>query len=140
MRVCVVFLVFLGSLIVAGCTNQTDTMSLLDEKIEKIEISKSKGMGSVNEEIFLVLDDNESINVMKKVITFAVMNENDIPMKEPDYDVVVSYGDQFPKHAIHIWLGNEGEDTILSYLVEDGGTYKTSVKNTKKLRELILGE
>ncbi|KAA0546929.1 hypothetical protein FZW96_13130 [Bacillus sp. BGMRC 2118] len=133
-----IYLILISSIMITGCTHELTTMTLLDEKIERIDVSISNGTGSVNEETLSTLDDKTSIKQMERIITYAELVEADTPMKNPDYDVVVSYGDDFPKHAIHIWLGEEGEKSTLSYLVEDGGTYYTSVKDTKKLRELIL--
>lgn len=57
---------------------------------------------------------------------------------KPDYDVIVSYGDRFPKHAIHLWLGDEDEKSTLMYMVGEGETYITSAKATNQLRDIIL--
>lgn len=138
MKRCSIAMLIGISLILSGCSSQRETMSLLDENIERIEISKSNGVGSVNEEVLVFLDDSNTIKVFEKVIKNAVLTKKDKGNEIPDFDIVVSYGDKFPKHAIHIWLGEEEEKSTLSYLVEGDGTYTISSKDTKRLRDLIF--
>lgn len=45
------FLIFLGIIVLAGCQlTQGETMVLLDEKVVKVELSPSNGIGDVNPE------------------------------------------------------------------------------------------
>jgi hypothetical protein len=53
---------------------------------------------------------------------------------------MVEYEEGFPTHAIHLWLGEENEESILMYMVGEGETYLTSSKTTNDLREIILSE
>jgi hypothetical protein len=115
-------------------------MVLLDEKVKEINISKSNGVGDMNQDIILSFDNKESIKVFEKVIRTAVKQQSNINETRPDYDVMVEYDGGFPTHAIHLWLGAEDEKSILMYMVGEGETYLTSIKATDRLRELILSE
>ncbi|OEH85557.1 hypothetical protein BHU72_15050 [Desulfuribacillus stibiiarsenatis] len=54
MRVVIkVVLLLFGIILLAGCISQGETMILLDEKIVNIEVSRSNGVGNVNEVIHL---------------------------------------------------------------------------------------
>ena len=65
------FVVLLG-----GCQEE-ETMVLLDEKIDKIEVAKSKGAGEVNvDEILLTFTDRKSVRTIEEAITSAVKKED----------------------------------------------------------------
>ncbi|MGM0845111.1 MAG: hypothetical protein ACQEUT_09050 [Bacillota bacterium] len=116
---------------------QGEMMVLLDEKVMEVIVSESNGIGDMNLEALIHIDDNEGISVVEKAITTAAKS-NVSTSDTPDYDIVVSYGDEFPPHAIHLWLGEEGEQSTLSYMVGDGEMYTTTAKATKELRDLLL--
>ena len=78
--------------------------------------------------------------MFEKAIKTAVKQQSDINGTKPDYDVMVEYDEGFPTHAIHLWLGEENEKSILTYMVGEGETYLTSSKTTNQLRELMLSE
>ena len=64
MKVFYSFLLLLGLSIIAGCqNNQENTMVLLDEKVKEINISKSSGVGDMNQDILLSIKDRKSINI-----------------------------------------------------------------------------
>ena len=127
-----------GLSLIVGCQNsEGTTMVLLDEKVKEINVSKSNGVGDMNQDIILSFDDKESIKVFEKAIRTAVKQQSNINESKPDYDVMVEYDGGFPTHAIHLWLGEEGEKSILMYMV-GGETYLTSSKATDQMRELIL--
>lgn len=135
-----VFLLF-SSLLIVGCQNMQDnTMILLDEEIKEINLSKSGGIGDMNQDFIKSLQDKESIKVMEKAIRTAVKQSSDIGNSNPDYDVMVEYDEGFPTHAIHLWLGEENENSTLMYMVGEGETYLTSSNTTNQLRELLLSE
>ena len=127
-----------GLSFIVGCQNSDGTtMVLLDERVKEINVSKSNGVGDMNQNIILSFDDKESIKVFEKAIRTAVKHQSNINESKPDYDVMVEYVGGFPTHAIHLWLGDEGEKSILMYMV-GGETYLTSSKATDQMRELIL--
>jgi len=127
--------------LVGGCQNsQENTMVLLDETIKEINVSKSGGIGDMNQDIIQSFDDEQSIKVFEKAIRTAVKQEAVINETKPDYDVMVEYDGGLPTHAIHLWIGEENEKSILMYMVGEGETYQTSSKMTNQLRELIFSE
>ena len=130
-----------GLSLIVGCQNsQGNTMVLLDEKVKEVNVSKSSGVGDMNQDIIFSFNDEQSIKVFEKAIKTAVKQKSDINETKPDYDVMVEYDGGLPTHAIHLWLGEEGEKSILMYMVGEGETYVTSSKATDQLRELILLE
>ena len=129
-----------GLSLIVGCQNSDGTtMVLLDERVKEINVSKSNGVGDMNQDIILSFDDKESIKVFEKAIRTAVKQQSNINESKPDYDVMVEYVGGFPTHAIHLWLGDDGEKSILMYMV-GGETYLTSSKATDQMRKLILLE
>lgn len=141
MRILYSLLLLVGLSLIVGCQNsQENTMVLLDEKIKEINVSKSGGIGDMNQDIIFSFNDEQLIQVFEKAIKTAVKQQSDINETIPDYDVMVEYDGGFPTHAIHLWLGEEDEKSILMYMVGEGETYVTSSKTTNQLRELILSE
>ena len=134
MKILYSLFLLVGLFFIVGCqnTNRT-TMVLLDEKVKEINVSKSNGVGDMNQSIILSFDDKESIKVFEKAIKTAVKQQLNINESKPDYDVMVEYVGGFPTHAIHLWLGDEGEKSILMYMV-GGETFLTSSKATDQLR------
>ena len=123
-----------GLSLIVGCQNsQENTMVLLDEKVKEVNVSKSSGVGDMNQDIIFSFNDEQSIKVFEKAIKTAVKQQSDINETKPDYDVMVEYDGGLPTHAIHLWLGEEGEKSILMYLVGEGETYATSSKATDQL-------
>ena len=115
-------------------------MILLDEKVAVVNISKSNGVGDMNQDIILSFNNEQSIKMFEKSIRTAVKQKSDINVAKPDFDVMVEYGGGLPTHAIHLWLGEENKKSTLMYMVGEGETYLTSSKATDQLRELILSE
>ena len=126
---------------IVGCQNdQENTMVLLDEKVKEINLSKSSGAGDMNQDIFLSINDKQSIKVFEKAIETAIKQKSGVNKEKPDYDVMVEYEGGFPTHAIHLWLGDENEKSILMYMVGEGETYLASSKTTNQIRKLLLSE
>jgi hypothetical protein len=141
MKVFYHLLLLVGFSFIVGCqNNQENTMVLLDETIKEINVSKSGGIGDMNQAIIFSFNDDQSIRAFEKAIKTAVKQQSDIDETKPDYDVMVEYDGGFPTHAIHLWLGEENEKSTLMYMVGEGETYLTSSKTTNQLRELILSQ
>ena len=141
MKVLYSLLLLVGLSFIVGCqNNQENGMVLLDEKVKEINVSKSGGIGDMNQDITFSFNDEQSIKVFEKAIRTAVKQQSDINETKPDFDVMVEYDEGFPTHAIHLWLGEENEKSTLMYMVGEGETYLTSSKTTNQLRELILSE
>ncbi|WP_110926534.1 hypothetical protein [Bacillus massiliglaciei] len=56
-------------------------------------------------DVSLSIQDRSSIKVFENAIKTAVKQKTDINGEKPDYDV------RQPTHAIHLWLGEEGEES-----------------------------
>lgn len=115
-------------------------MVLLHEKIEKVEVSESIGAGEVNDDILMTFSDRNSIRIFERAITSAVKKDAGVGESIPDFDILVGYEKGLPTHAIHIWLGEENEKSVLMYMVGEGQTYVISGKRTNELRELLLSD
>ena len=140
MKIFRLVLILSSVILLGGCQpNHGETMVLLDEKVVEVIISESNGVGDINVDPLMSFEDNRSLKVFENAIRTAVKSNVSVG-GEPDYDIIVSYGEEFPKHAIHLWLGKEGEQSTLTYMAGAGETYTTSANATKQLRELIISE
>ncbi|KML40298.1 hypothetical protein ACXEO8_05395 [Cytobacillus firmus] len=124
--------------IITGCQS-AETMVLLDEEIREIKVSKSEGLGGINEEIFISFKDRKSIAVFEKAITTAVKQSGKTDIRKPEYDIAVEYKADLPSHGIHLWLGEDNEKSTFMYITNED-IYQTSPEMTKKLRSLILSD
>ncbi|WP_258751832.1 hypothetical protein [Cytobacillus firmus] len=121
--------------IITGCQS-AETMVLLDEEIREIKVSKSEGLGGINEEIFISFKDRKSIAVFEKAIKTAVKQSGNAEISKPEYDIAVEYKGDLPSHGIHLWLGEDNEKSAFMYITNEE-IYQTSPQMTKKLRSLI---
>jgi hypothetical protein len=136
-KLLLIFAVTLAGLGMVACTNG-ETMVLLDEKITAVKVAESNGFGGMNEEILKSFEDKQSLKIFERAITSAVEQPGQLDISEPEYDIMVEY-DGAPTHALHLWLGDEGQRSTFMYL-NDEVVYLSSKEMTGKLRELILGE
>ncbi|MCA1318309.1 hypothetical protein LC085_00170 [Bacillus tianshenii] len=127
-------------LLLAGC-QPYETMSLLDESVETVYVSESQGRGDMNLELLHSFKKEKELKFWERAITNARLQSGGEALDNPDYDVMVEYkaeGDaRLPTHAIHLWLGKEGEKSYFMY-IEGDGVYETSAKVTKEMREYLL--
>ena len=141
MKILYSLLLLAGFSFIAGCQNEQENMMvLLDETIKEINVSKSIGIGDINQEIIFSFGDEQSIKVFEKAIKTAVKQQSDISETKPDFDLMVEYDRDFPAHAIHLWLREEGEKSTLMYMVGEGETYLTASNFTDEIRELMCME
>ncbi|UYG97129.1 hypothetical protein [Cytobacillus firmus] len=131
------FMVF-SFAIITSCQS-AETMVLLDEEIKEIKVSKSEGLGGINEESFISFKDRKSIAVFEKAITTAVKQSGKADISELEYDIAVEYKGDLPSHGIHLWLGEDNEKSAFMYITNED-IYQTSPQMTKKLRSLILSD
>ncbi|MCC3649382.1 hypothetical protein JGK52_22310 [Cytobacillus oceanisediminis] len=121
--------------IITGCLS-AETMVLLDEEIREIKVSKSEGLGGINEKIFISFKDRKSIAVFEKAIKTAVKQSGKTDINKPEYDIAVEYKGDLPSHGIHLWLGEDNAKSAFMYITNED-IYQTSPQMTKKLRSLI---
>ncbi|MDL4841783.1 hypothetical protein [Aquibacillus rhizosphaerae] len=132
-------LIFLVLFVIVGCQISGETMVLLDEKIEVINVSAGNEVGNINTNTIISLTDKESIEALETVIRTAVKQKVDVNNSTPDFDILVEYAEGFPGHPIHLWLAEDEEPSTLMYIVdEERVTYKTTSKSTIQLRELLM--
>lgn len=131
------FMVFSFGMI-TGCQS-AETMVLLDEEVREIKVSKSEGLGGINEESFISFKDRKSIAVFEKAITSAVKQSGNADISKPEYDIAVEYKGELPSHGIHLWLGEDNEKSVFMYITDES-VYLTSPEMTIKLRSLILSK
>lgn len=136
------FYLFLLVLMVTGLvacqSGSGETMVLLDEKITMVHVAHSNGFGEMSEEILKTFEDKNSIKTFKRAITSAVKQSGEVDISDPEYDIMVEY-EEAPTHALHLWLGDEGQRSTFMYL-NDEVVYLTSKEMTGKLRDLLLEE
>lgn len=128
--------IVLSVFVLIGC-EKGEPMVLLDEPIKAIHFSPSKGVGEINETILFSIKEDADIKTVEKVILTAVKEPTVINERLPDYDVMVEYKKGLPTHAIHLWVGEQDDPSILMYMVNDGETYLTTGDMTNVLREMV---
>ncbi|KKO55108.1 hypothetical protein [Paenibacillus sp. DMB20] len=143
MRLLTIMMLYITA-ILTGCEKEPgwETMQLLDEKVAEIRISAFEAWDEMNEDTLLSFKDEKAVNAFEEAIRTARKQPDDAKRTDPDYDVMVTYTEQFPVHAIKLWLGEEGQESVFSYAFRDGeeAVYVASAKHTDRMRELILQE
>lgn len=142
-RVLTIMMLYMTTLL-TGCEEEPDgeTMQLLDEQIAEIRISAFEAWDEMNEDTLLSFKEAKDVSVFEEAIRTARKQPVDAKGTDPDYDVMVIYAQPFPVHAIKLWLGEEGQDSVFSYAFRDGeeAVYVASAKHTDRMRALILQE
>jgi hypothetical protein len=119
-----------------------ETMQLLDDEVVEIRISAFESWDEMNGDTLLSFKDTKAVRVFEEAIRTARKQADAAKRTAPDYDVMVIYAQQSPIHAIKLWLGEEGEESVFSYGFKDGeeAVYVASAKLSDRMRELILQE
>jgi hypothetical protein len=129
------FMAFMSA-IFFGCQSKDNTKLQSDGEITKVSISKSSGFGKVNSDFFVVLDDKETLETFKVVISSAVKEEGIADMAEPEFDLEVIYANG-KKQGYHLWVGEKGQRSTLMYIDNTHTRYTVSEGMTKKLIKLV---
>lgn len=122
-------------MIFVGCHSIKEEMSILDT-ITQISISNSKGYGGLNENYFVSLDNSEVVLSFEEILKDAKNVKGSYNRLNPDYDILVQYknGDT---HGLHLFLGNEDEESEFMYIGHEDTIYKVNPEGTRKLRQII---
>jgi len=143
-RLLTITILCITTALLAGCEKEPgwETMQLLDEQIAEIRISAFENWDEMNGDTLLSLKEAKDVSVFEEAIRTARKQADDAKRTDPDYDVMVVYAQQSPVHAIRLWLGEEGQESVFSYAFKDWGedVYVVSSKYTDRMRELILSE
>ncbi len=130
--------------LLAGCDKEPgwETMQLLDEQVAEIRISTFETWDEMNGDTLLSFKETKAVSVFEEAIRTARKQPDDAKRTDPGYDVMVIYAQQSPMHAIKLWLGEEGQESVFSYGFKDWGedVYVVPAKHTDRMRELILPE
>ncbi|MBU9721651.1 MULTISPECIES: hypothetical protein [Bacillaceae] len=132
-----IFLVFCCVSLIA-CQSENEEMALLDT-IADILISKSNGYGGLNEDYFLSFNQEETISVFEVILknTKGISQTVDVTNEKPDFDILIRYEDG-NNQGLHLSLGNEGEESVITYIGHERNGFIVSAKDTNELR-LLLG-
>lgn len=135
-----IFMLHMTALL-TGCERElgSETMQLLDEKLAEIRISSFEAWDDMNDDALLSFKDAEAVRAFEKVIRTARKHPENTKQVDPDYDVMVIYAEQYPIHAIKLWLGEDGEESVFSYAFGNGkeAVYVATVKHSDRIRELM---
>lgn len=140
-----IIMLYLTALL-TGCGKEPgyETMQLLDEQVTEIRISAFEAWDDMNGDTLVSFNDAKDIRVFEDAIRNAHKQRDDAKRDYPDYDVTVVYPPGFPFHAIKLWLGDEGQESVFSYAIREVEgeevVYVTSAKYTDRMRALILPE
>lgn len=138
-----IMMVYMTALLV-GCDKDSgwETMQLLDEQVAEIRISDFETWDEMNGDTLLSFKEAKDVRAFEEAIRTARKQPDDAKRTDPDYDVMVVYAQPSPIHAIKLWLGEEGQESVFSYGFKDWGedVYVVSAKHTDRMRELILPE
>jgi hypothetical protein len=130
----------LVALLLTGCLNRGESMVLLEEPIVQIDVSYPRGgVMNADDDILYTYTDEATIHSFRKIMKNT--RERPVEMTTyPDYEIVVTYANGLPMHGVYVWLGEEGEESVLTYLPNFEETYITNANTTKQLRELVERE
>lgn len=124
------------SITLIGCQSKDATPSQADEEILKVSVSKSSGFDKVNPDFFIVFEDEASLDIFERVITKSVKNPGIADRAEPEFDFEAVYANG-NKRGFHLWLGEEGQRSTLTHILDNHITYTISEEMTNKLIDLL---
>lgn len=104
------------------------------EKIKEVSISRTRGLGGINENYFITIKGPENLKVFSQALNNS--EEKKINNRSVDYDLVTSY-ENGGDHILHLKLGEEGERSMFMYDGHEETGYFTSIEATKSLRSII---
>ncbi|HDR6311726.1 TPA: membrane lipoprotein lipid attachment site-containing protein [Bacillus cereus] len=125
---CIVF-------ILTGC-NSSNVENEKEHNISKVSISTFIGYGGLNENYFLNIEDKQIIDGINNM--FNDMKKQKRRGEIPQYDILITYENSSDTKGIHLYLGDEGERSVIMYIGHENTAYYTSKETTKQLRKIIV--
>ncbi|GKV63937.1 MULTISPECIES: hypothetical protein [Sporosarcina] len=104
--------------------------------IKKFSLSKSKGFGQVNGDIYAEIDDEESAELIQTAILNAVKQPGIVDTAASDYDMKVSYEDGGTQ-GYHLWIGEKGQKSTIMRVDDTHRIYTVSKEMTELLFEIV---
>lgn len=113
-------------------------MSLLDDDISSISVSKSEGYGGINDDYFITIDEKSSTSEFQDILKKAENKKQkiDVDKESPDYDLVINYGKD-KELLLHLVLGDKGEKSRIMYMGNEDNGFNIPAKDTKDLRTIL---
>ncbi|MBM7097975.1 hypothetical protein JSY36_19835 [Bacillus sp. H-16] len=133
-------LIIILYLLFSACGFGNETMVLLEEEVKEVKVYRSGAVGTFSDQELMTFTKPESILIIEGAIRSAVTRSETPGEETPDYDLIISYGDDFPLHPVHLWLGEVGEASYFMYLVEGDEFYITSTEVTAELKTMLKRE
>lgn len=125
------------SFLLIACQAPKEEITLIDS-IYQISISKSNGYGGLNEDYFLSINKQEVITEMEQIFESAKGEKRKVNVKneKPDYDMLIRYKNG-ETNGFHIQLGDNGEESIITYIGHERDAYIISPDYTNRLKEIL---
>lgn len=141
-------LVFIAlvSAILFGCQNEKETVKADEQKIEaemteseqlltksevsKVEVSKTKGIDPV------VYEEAEVLGKFNELFSSAAKESGTANVTDPNFYLKLT-DEEGDIQRLHLWLGNEGEQSMLMNPNDTHTIYTITSDMTAKLIELI---
>lgn len=122
--------------LLAGCTAGEETMTLLEEPIKEVKISKHAGYGGINEDFFRSVQSEQELAVIREVIETSVESTAEEMNASPDFDMAVIYQaeqGEYPSHGIHMWL----DEPVKFMYIADDTIYTANPVLSEKLHDIL---
>ncbi|KZD32572.1 hypothetical protein B4082_3423 [Bacillus cereus] len=129
-----IFFLLCFVLTITGC-NSSNIENVKEHNISKVSISTFNGFGGLNENYFLNVEDKQIISGINNM--FSDMKKQKRKGEIPQYDILITYENSDTK-GIHLYLGDEGERSVIMYIGHEDTAYYTSEDMTKQLRKIIV--
>ncbi|MCU4989172.1 hypothetical protein OCF10_09490 [Bacillus cereus] len=115
--------------------NSSNIENVKEHNISTVSISTFNGFGGLNENYFLNVEDKQIISGINNM--FSDMKKQKRKGEIPQYDILITYENSDTK-GIHLYLGDEGERSVIMYIGHEDTAYYTSEDMTKQLRKIIV--
>lgn len=105
-------------------------------ELTKVSLSIGAEFGQINTDFMVIYEDEESLDLFQHAISTAVKNEGVVDMASPEYDlqVVDTAGN---KYGYHLWLGENGQSSVLMNTKDTHTIYTISKDYTEALIALV---
>lgn len=128
----------ISTFLLISCQSQEKELSLLDDDISSISVSKSDGYGGINDNYFTTIDKKTQISKFQGILKRAKSKKKkiDVDKESSDYDLVIDYGKD-KKHLMHLVLGDKGEKSRMVYMGNENNGFNIPSKDTEDLRNIL---
>lgn len=130
-----VFLTLFGSLILSGCQSN-DSNEGSNKEISKVNVSNSLEFGKVNANLFVVYEDEETLELFQNAITNNVRLDGIVDLSEPEYDLEIIFSNG-NKEGYHLWVGEKGQTSNLMKVNDTHTVYSISAEMTNQFIDLF---